>query len=182
MSSTTQHIALLRGINVGKNKRIAMAALRELLSELGYGDVKTLLQSGNAVFTSRARPAALQRQIEKAIASRFGFDVSVMVRTARELETIVQANPIPGAVHDGARFFVLFLSEEPAAAKLRGIDPAAFEPEELSVAGREIYVWCRSGVLESKLLPVLGDKRLEVRTTARNWNTVTKLYALTRSR
>jgi uncharacterized protein (DUF1697 family) len=176
----SKNIALLRGINVGKNKRIAMADLRELLAGLGYGDVKTLLQSGNAVFTARARPEALQRQIEDAIEARFGFDVSVMVRTARELEAIVEENPIPEGARDGSKLHVLFLSAKPAAATLRGIDPAAFEPEELAVRGREIYLWCKNGVRESKLFGVFSDARLGVKTTARNWNTVTKLLALTR--
>jgi len=173
------YVALLRGINVGKNKRIAMAELRELLTKLGYGDVKTLLQSGNAVFTaSAAKPEALERRIKKAIADRFGFDVSVMVRTASELATVVEANPIPEAVSEPSKFLVAFLSAKPAASTIRGIDPVAFLPEQFAVVGRELYLWCRNGINDSKLFAVLNDKGLGVTSTARNWNTVTKLLAL----
>lgn len=177
--TTGTYIALLRGINVGKNKRIAMADLRELLGDLGYGDVKTLLQSGNAVFTARGDAAAIEARIREAIVERFGFDVAVIVRSASELAKVVAGNPIKMGERDGSKLHVAFLSAKPAAAKLRDVDPAELVPEEFAVAGREIYLWCKNGVLESKLFPLFSDKRLGVTSTARNWNTVTKLLALT---
>src|SRR4029453_1819041 len=107
-----RYVALLRGINVGRHKRMPMADLRELLSGLGYSDVKTLLQSGNAGFASPARWAAgVGRGNDKAIADRFGFDVRVLVRTKEEVRAAVAGNPLP--VPDGSRFLVSFLDRNP---------------------------------------------------------------------
>lgn len=181
MSKPQRSIALLRGINVGKTKRMAMADLREALSELGYGDVQTLLQSGNVVFSTTAKPEVAEKQIATAIATHFGFDVTVLVRTARELTKVVEENPFAEAAADGKRFHVLFLSAKPAAATVRDIDLDSFAPEQVALTGRELYVWCTNGILESKALTVLNDKRLKVAITARNWNTVTKLLAMARS-
>lgn len=178
-SSAGKCIALLRGINVGKNKRIAMADLRELLTDLGYGDVKTLLQSGNAVFTARGTAEVLAGQIQRAITDRFRLEVAVIVRSAEELAKAIAANPIKNGESDGAKLLIAFLAARPAAAKLRHIDPADFAPEEFAVAGREIYMWCRNGVSESNLFTVFSEKAIGVTSTARNWNTLTKLRALT---
>jgi uncharacterized protein (DUF1697 family) len=172
-----RYVALLRGINVGRHKRMPMADLRELLSGLGYSDVKTLLQSGNAVFTSPARSAAgVERAIEKAIADRFGFDVRVLVRTKEEVGAAVAGNPLP--VPDGSRFLVSFLDRNPPASRLQQIDAAQVEPEQFAVGTKVLYIWCARGFMDSKLLPLLSDERLGVVATARNWNTVTKLLAM----
>jgi uncharacterized protein (DUF1697 family) len=172
-----RYVALLRGINVGRHKRMPMADLRELLSGLGYSDVKTLLQSGNAVFTSPARSAAgVERAIEKAIADRFGFDVRVLVRTKDEVAAAVARNPLP--VPDGSRFLVSFLDRHPPTSRLQEIDAAEVEPEQFAVGTKVLYIWCARGFMDSKLLPLLSDERLGAVATARNWNTVTKLLAM----
>jgi uncharacterized protein (DUF1697 family) len=172
-----RYVALLRGINVGRHKRMPMADLRELLSGLGYSDVKTLLQSGNAVFTSPARSAAgVERAIEKAIADRFRFDVRVLVRTKEEVGAAVAGNPLP--VPDGSKFLVSFLDRNPSASRLEQIDTAEVEPEQFAVGTKVLYIWCARGFMDSKLLPLLSDERLGVVATARNWNTVTKLLAM----
>jgi uncharacterized protein (DUF1697 family) len=171
-----RYVALLRGINVGRHKRMPMADLRDLLSGLGYTDVKTLLQSGNAVFSASTRStASVERAIEKAVVGRFGFDVRVLVRTRDEIEAAVAANPLP--VPDGSRFLVSFLDRDPAA-RVRQLDPAEFEPERFAIGTRVLYVWCARGFMDSRLLPELSDERLGVVATARNWNTVTKLLAM----
>jgi len=173
-----RYIALLRGINVGRAKRIGMADLRELLAGLGYTNVATLLQSGNAVFTASARSQArpIEQRIERAIADRYSFDVRVLVRTQEQLAAAVEANPLP--VPDGARFLVSFLDRDPPAARLRDLDPAEFEPERFAVGSKVLYLWCANGITDSALLSALSDQRLGVVSTARNWNTVTKLLAL----
>jgi uncharacterized protein (DUF1697 family) len=172
-----RYVALLRGINVGRHKRMPMADLRDLLSGLGYTDVKTLLQSGNAVFSAPARsPGTVERAIEKAVVDRFGFDVRVLVRTRDEIEAAVAANPLP--VPDGSRFLVSFLDKDPAGSRVRQLDPAEFEPERFAIGAKVLYIWCARGFMDSKLLPELSDERLGVVATARNWNTVTKLLAM----
>ncbi|MBA2390372.1 MAG: DUF1697 domain-containing protein [Geodermatophilaceae bacterium] len=168
------YIALLRGINVGRNKRIKMARLRELLTDLGYADVRTMLQSGNAVFTSTRRSAVVVgAEIEEAITSELGMDVTVLVRTEAQFAAAVHANPLAAAGRDPSRLLVLFLSDVPKASAMPAPENAA--PEEWHVGGREIYLWCPNGILESALVPLFGDEHLGVRVTARNWRTVCKI-------
>jgi uncharacterized protein (DUF1697 family) len=117
-----RYIALLRGINVGGNKKVPMAQLRALVEGLGFTDVETLLQSGNVVFTSKAKkkPALLEKQLEQAIEAEFGFDVSVLVRTRDELAAAIEANPLEGAEAAPSKFLVTFLSGAPDPARRRG--------------------------------------------------------------
>jgi uncharacterized protein (DUF1697 family) len=177
---TPRLIALLRGVNVGGNNRVPMAHLRELMGELGYGDVRTHLQSGNAVFTAPGTPPEQAAQeIERALASSLGLGVRVLVRTAEELARVVSANPLPDAVADEpSRLLVTFLSAPPDPARLRELDPLDFEPDLFGFGEREIYVWCPEGVRTIKLSYAFFEKRFGVVATARNWNTVTKLLEL----
>jgi len=174
-----RYVALLRGINVGGNKKVPMARLRELMEGLGCTGVATLLQSGNAVFTSREKsPAKVVKQLEAAIAGEFGFEVSVVLRTRDELAAAIQANPLPGAEDAPSQFLVTFLSDVPEPKRLQAIDPAAYLPDEFRVVGREIYARFPNGLRDSKLAGVLGGPKLGVTPTARNWSTVTKLLEL----
>jgi uncharacterized protein (DUF1697 family) len=171
-------VALLRGINLGRHKRIGMADLRATLQGLGYDDVRTLLQSGNAVLTAPGEPDAVARAIESAIAERFGMDVGVVVRTAEEMADVVAANPLGALATGGSKQHVIFLSAEPDAAALEAIgDPA---PEAFAARGREIHVWCPDGLQGSALMKALSRPAIApgAIATARNWNTVTKLAAL----
>jgi len=175
----TRYVALLRGINVGGHKKVPMAQLRALLEGLGYTDVATLLQSGNAVFTAREKsPAKVVKQLEKAIAEEFGFEVSVIVRTRDELAAVIQANPLSGAEDAPSHFLVTFLSDVPEKKRVQEIDPKAYLPDEFRVVGREIYARFPKGIGTSKLATVLSKPWLGVTPTARNWSTVTKLLEL----
>ncbi|QRK10492.1 DUF1697 domain-containing protein [Archangium violaceum] len=174
-----RYVALLRGINVGGNKKVPMARLRELMQGLGYTDVATLLQSGNAVFSSKEKNTArLVKQLEAALAETFGFEVAVVIRTRDELAAAIEANPLPGAEDAPSQFLVTFLSDAPDPKRLREIDPAAYLPDEFRVVGREIYARFPNGIRDSKLATLLGGARWGVTATARNWNTVTKLLEL----
>ena len=177
----TRYVALLRGINVGQHKRVAMAALRDLLGDLGHTEVRTHLQSGNAVFTSAPRTAEeVAQAIEGRITDDTGYDVKVVVRTSDEMASVVDANPLVDSMTDPAKMLVAFLSAEPAAERLAGIEPGDYEPEKFAVRDREIYLWCPGGIRDSKIVEVFSDKRLGVDVTARNWRTVTKLAELAR--
>lgn len=174
-----RYIALLRGINVGGNKKVPMAQLRALMEGLGYTGVATLLQSGNAVFTCKEKsPAKVVKQLEAAIAQEFGFEVAVVLRTRDELAAVIQANPLAGAEDAPSQFLVTFLSDVPDPKKLAAIEPMAYLPDEFRVVGREIYARFPNGIRDSKLATVLGGPRLGVTPTARNWNTVLKLLEL----
>jgi uncharacterized protein (DUF1697 family) len=171
-------VALLRGINLGAKRRVAMADLRTLLQDAGFERVRTHLQSGNVVLAARDSPDDTARTMEALIAERFGFDVDVIVRTAAELADVVGNSPFADVATDGARHFVVFLPIEPDAAALQELAGQDFEPDRFGARGREIYVWCPNGMRDSRLMRALADPRLAPTGTVRNWNTVTRLLAL----
>jgi uncharacterized protein (DUF1697 family) len=173
-----RQVALLRGVNLASRNRIAMADLRDLLAELGYEDVGTLLQSGNAMFATARRPERVATEIERAIADRFGLEIAVLVRTASELAGVVERNPFGTLASDPSRFLVTFLAGRPDPERLAGVDPAEYEPERFAVGEREIYVWHPNGLRDAKLGHAFWERRLGLTATGRNWNTVTKLLAL----
>ncbi len=171
---STTWIALLRGINVGKNKRIAMADLRVMLESLGYTDVRTLLQSGNALFDGGPRKAGtLEQEISAGIRAAFGMDVATVVRTAPDFVAAVDANPFVARGVDPAELHATFLAADPAASKIAAVDRDACAPDEFAVGARVIYMRLRNGVMGSRLPD--WDKMLGVRATTRNWNTTIRL-------
>lgn len=169
------HAALLRGINVGGNKKVDMAGLRALLEELGYTDVKTLLNSGNAVFGATSEPD--RSAIEDAIRARYGFPVAVILRDAAALQQVVAADPFAGTATDPSRYFVTFL-DPPLATTTLPIDPASYEPELLHVTATELYSWLPTGIGDSKLMKAIDKLKLTSDATTRNWNTLLKIHAL----
>ena len=175
-----QLVALLRGINLGSARRVAMADLRAMLEDMGYEGVRTVLQSGNVVLTAGKGADAVGRAIEQRIHKEFGLDVDVMVRTAAELAAVVAADPLAGIATDGAKAVVIFLSAEPDAAAVTELAAEDFAPEEFRVRGRELYAWCPNGLQKSPLVKALTERLTPPSgsATARNWNTVLKLHAL----
>jgi uncharacterized protein (DUF1697 family) len=174
------YAALLRGINVGRNKRIAMADLRALVEGLGHESVRTHLQSGNIVFHSPKRSARpLETAIERAIAAELGLEVTVMVRRADELAAVVEASPFAGRTDDPKKIHVAFLSEAPKAAAVKGFGADEFAPDELEVVGREVHLLYPKGYAQTKLTNAVLEKNLGVRATTRNWRTVKALADLT---
>ena len=170
------YIALLRGINLGAKRRIAMADLRALLAELGYDDVRTHLQSGNAIFTTATRSAAtVERALESAISQRFGMDVRVVVRTPRQLAAVVEQDPFPDEALDHSRYMVIFLEQKPPAGWLESLDADRFAPDRVAVVGTHVYLWMPNGLHESKLATLVMDKKLGGAATARNFRTVLAL-------
>jgi len=173
-----RQIALLRGINLGSRRRVAMGDLRDLLTDLGYNDVRTLLQSGNVVLTSKRSGKALERELERELSSRFGFEVAVLVRTRAELADVIERNPLAAVATDPKRYQVTFLSDESDRKRLGELAGLDVAPEQFVISGREIYAWHPDGMQRSRLAAALNDSRLGVVGSARNWNTVTKLLAL----
>jgi uncharacterized protein (DUF1697 family) len=171
-------IALLRGINLGPNRRIAMGELRKLLTDLGYGNVRTLLQSGNIVLDTRLGPEKLARTLERQIAEGTGVDPAVIVRSRDELAAVIERNPLREVADDPKRHTVYFLSGEPDAAAVRALEAEDVAPEAVAAAGREIYTWHPDGIQRSPLVKLVAKAPLGVTSTARNWNTVTKLLEL----
>ena len=174
------HVALVRGINVGKNNRVPMATLRGIIDDLGYTDVRTHLNSGNAVFTVpvRQQPAAVAKKLEAALLDETGLKLRVVVRSRKELADVVAKNPFAAEATDPARFLVAFLAEPVPASRLRDVDADELAPERFHLKRRELYLWLPGGLQNSPMMKVLTDQKLGVATTARNWNTVTKLLEL----
>ena len=173
-----RRVALLRGINVGRAKRVAMAELRALVEELGYRDVRTLLNSGNVVFTA---PAAAHgdaaARIEQALVARLGVPSRVTVLTAAELAAAVAANPLLDVASNPSRLLVAFLADPADRQKLQPLTRQDWAPEALALGPRVAYLWCPPGVLASKLSEAVG-RALGDAVTTRNWATVTKLHSL----
>ena len=175
----TLYAAMLRGINVGGHKKVAMADLRALLTRLGFTDVATLLQSGNAVFNGpEALPDELAGRIERALADEFSMAVRCMVRTGPELRAVIEGNPFAEVATQGSRFLALFLSASPDPELLAKYDPRTLAPSEVELGDRVIYQWCPEGILAAPNVHGFVEKNLKVAVTGRNWNTVTKLGAL----
>lgn len=173
------HVALLRAVNVGGRNKIAMARLRELLESLGYGAVRTHLQSGNAVFAAAgAPPERVAQEIEGALVAELGLAAKVLVRTREELQRVVADCPLLDIASDHARLLVTFLSRAPDMDAVSELAPADFEPDAFAVGEREIYAWYPDGVRATRLSNAFWERRLRVVATGRNWNTVTRLLEL----
>lgn len=171
-------IALLRGINVGKAKRIAMADLRAIVADLGYRDVRTLLNSGNVVFSA---PASIRgdaaRRIEAALEERTGVRARVTVIDAEELEAALRAHPLERIATDPSRLLLVVLADPADRSKLLPLAKRDFAPEAFALGLRISFAWCADGILESPLWAEIG-RALRDGVTSRNLATMRKLAAL----
>lgn len=170
--------ALLKGINIGGNK-IPMSELKALVEGLGHADVKALLASGNVVFTAdESDGAALERALEAAL-ERYGLKTDVVVRSGRDLERVIAANPFPDAAKDHPNHLLVSFHRNPVPDGLIGKLPYIYDgPERLKAIGRELYIDFPVDVGHSKLLPAMAKLKFPKVATMRNWNTVGKLAAL----
>jgi len=176
----TTHIALLRAINVAGRNRVSMADLRDLLAELGFANVQSLLQSGNLVFDGRAgTPARLESLLEQAAKDRLQLETAFFVRTAKEWAEIVAGNPFPDeAKLDPAHLVVLLLKGAPDREHVTALETAIFGREVVQAGGRQLYIVYPDGIGRSRLTNALIEQKLGTQGTARNWNTVLKLASL----
>jgi len=174
------YVALLRAINLPHHKQVAMADLRDLLTQLGFVDPRSLLQSGNLLFRSGARSGAqLERLLEKEAASRLALETDLFVRSAAEWQSVIAHNPFrKEAERDPARLVVIFLKDAPSAKAVRALQVAITGPEVVRASGRHAYIVYPNGTGRSRLTNALIEKHLGTRGTGRNWNTVLKLGAL----
>ncbi|MFI5800703.1 DUF1697 domain-containing protein [Streptomyces sp. NPDC051677] len=181
---TTTYAALLRGINVGGSKKVPMAELRTLLEGMDLGDVRTYLQSGQAVFSSaHGTEESLAAEIRAAIEKHFGFGVDVVVRDHAFLKAVVDACPFPAAELEAKQLHVTYFSAPVDEERYAGIDRDAHLPEEFRLGDRVLYLYAPDGLGRSKLAEQLSRPRLNkgLVATTRNWNTVVKLVEMTRA-
>ena len=177
------HVALLRGINLGPHKRVAMPALRTLVESLGHTEVATYIASGNVVFTATGTTAKLADELEKAIADELGVTCRVVVLTAGELAKAAAANPYADE-QDPKRVHAIFLTGPAGAAARERLDQARAKVgdkvgrDEAEIVGRVLYLHTPDGFGRSELAKVLSRPGGAAEGTARNWATVTKLLAM----
>ncbi|MGD2051732.1 MAG: DUF1697 domain-containing protein [Acidimicrobiia bacterium] len=177
MSEHTK-VALLRGINVGGHRRVPMDDLRDVAAGIGFGDPVTYIQSGNLVFDADLDEEASVTALAAALADRFGFDVSVVVRSAAELAAVAASHPFDGLDLEARFLMVAFLDRAPTVDVATAIDPDSYLPDRFTIEGREVYLAYPNGSGRSKLNHTLLERRLQVGATVRNWPTVTTLAAL----
>jgi uncharacterized protein (DUF1697 family) len=173
-------VALLRGINVGGHKQVAMSEVRDVVAAAGFSDGRTLLQSGNVVFRARPRQnAELERVLETGLEQRVGGHIDFFVRTADEWQAVVAQNPFTKEARgDPGRLVALFLKAAPDRKNVTALQNAIVGPEIVRAAGRHAYIIYPDGIGRSRLTHALIERKLGTRATGRNWNTVLRLAAL----
>jgi len=174
-----RYAVLLRGINVGRAKRVAMADLRALLEDTGYTAVRTHLNSGNVVLTGEdADPADHADRIEDAIGTRLGLQVRCAVLTADELRAVIEGNPFADVADNGSRMMVHVYLRPIDPALVAGRPPVPQDPERARVGDRALYQWCPDGLMAAPDTGPYLREHLRSEVTTRNWNTITKLAQL----
>ncbi len=175
------HVALLRGINVGGNNKVPMKELRALVGSLGYGDVETYIQSGNVVFSSDSDAEEIRLSMERVLAGGMGVACAVVVVTRDELAGVVAGNPFH--VDDDRRLHAVFRSSPFEPGDLQVVDRAVERArakgsrDQVSVAGKTMYLWTPDGYGRSELAAQLSRAAM-AGGTARNWATVSRLMQM----
>lgn len=174
----TRRVALLKGVNVGGNRKLPMADLKKLVEDLGYGEVKTLLASGNVVFDAPGDAADLETKLEAALET-LGLKTDILIRDHADLAKIVAGNPFADAATDHPNHLMVHFHREPFPEGLIDRIPELYEgPERLHAIGRTLYVDFPRDIGHSKLPQAMAKAKFPKLNTARNWNTVTKLLAM----
>jgi uncharacterized protein (DUF1697 family) len=180
----TNKIALLRGINVGGRRKILMAELRELLTNIGFVDVKTYIQSGNIFFnlSQEMSDAEISKAIEKLILDHYGFEVPAVVRSVVDIQNAIANNPFyEGNEEDITHLHLTFLKEKPSAENLAKTETYNYEPDLFAIKDKDVFLSCHGKYHKSKLTNSFFEKKLKVSTTTRNWKTVLKLVELSKA-
>ncbi len=177
-----RHVALLRGINVGRAKRIGMTDLRALVTNLGYTDVRTLLATGNVVFDA---PAGLggdhAARLERAIEQGLGVSSRVTILSAADVAGAVAANPLAKVATNPSRLLVAVPARSADRAALEPLARQDWSPEAIALGRRVAYLWCPESITDSPLAKAV-ERTLRSAVTSRNWSTMLKLHALVERR
>jgi uncharacterized protein (DUF1697 family) len=182
----TVSIALLRGVNIGPHRRVAMADVRAALTAAGFGEVRTHLQSGNIVLKSDLGGDELGDAVAAALAGELDLHTDVVVRSCDELTEVIKADPFGEIATDPSRHVVGFCQAAPAPDKIADIEhriaalkaaSAASSDDQHAFAENHFYLWCPNGISKSPYFKVPWTA-LGVASTQRNWNTVIALSRL----
>ncbi len=169
-------VGLLRGINVGGNRKLPMAELRGLCEKIGILNPKTYIQSGNIVFTSEQTASFLESALSNAIEQLFGFRPDVLVIDSSEYIETARAYPFETENHKLAH--IQFLKETPLKSDIEEALSTDYEPDKIAINGRAVYLYMANGVLESPIDFKRLERILKTSGTARNWRTVQKLVEM----
>jgi uncharacterized protein (DUF1697 family) len=179
---TARQVALIRGVNNVGSRRVAMADLRALFEDLGFRDVRTLLNSGNIVFSvPNDRRGDLLAGIEKALAARLGLTSVVILLSGGEVAAVVRDNPFSKVANDPSRLLVMVPRKPSDQRRLKPLLEEPWAPERLALGRRVAYLWCANGVAKSPLWAAV-DRSLKRCGTVRNMATMTKLLTLVEGR
>lgn len=172
-------ISMLRGVNVGGHHLIRMDALRELYGSLKLQDAQTYVQSGNVIFRTKITDeVTLAKKIQGGIEKSFGIRPEIILRTRSEMGEVIAANPFANRKDvEPNKLVVSFLNGVPSSEIRKMVESVKATPEELRLIGRELFVHFPDGMGRSKLTPVL-DRIFKTSVTARNWNSVTKMFEI----
>jgi uncharacterized protein (DUF1697 family) len=170
-----QYALLIRGVNVGTKNSMPMTELRSMLAGIGCTGVQTYVQSGNAVFGAPLGEPALTKAIEKTLSDYMGRPIAIALRTLVQLNAIIEKNPFTHIATVPKYLCVTFLSHVPSRSELAALYAQTWTPEQVEVAGKEIYSWHPNGQGRSPLAAGLGKLKLRGAVTTRNWNTVLEL-------
>lgn len=170
-------IALLRGINVGGHKKVPMAELRSLLTKKGFQKVQTYIQSGNVVLQSGEKAKDIATIMQTAILEYFGFEVTVIIKTHAELQTIL--NGCPFSTDKKEKAYFIMLNKIPDANLVKEVEMISYENEEVIIIKDALYFHSSAGYGNAKFSMNLYERKLNVIGTARNYNTMLKLLSLT---
>ena len=173
-----KYIALLRGINVGGQKKIKMAELRLLLNTNGFENVQTYIQSGNVIFDSTESAKFLEEQIHTIIYIEYDFEVPVIIKTPKELLSAVKNNPFLKNTEETKKLYFTFLNKLPLPENSLKLHSLNFSPDEYVLEDKVLYSYYANGAGRSKMTNNIFESKLNVTATSRNWNTVNKLISL----
>jgi uncharacterized protein (DUF1697 family) len=179
-----KYILILRGINVGANRKVPMADLKVLCAKLRLQNLQTYIQSGNVVFElpQPESVSELENRLQKAFTETFGFDIPVIVRTIQEIEESITNNPfLKEKDVDVDKLHLTFLKEEPSPELLEKTKALQFLPDRFEIIGRDVFVYCENGYGRTKITNDFFEKKLKVQSTTRNWKTVMKLHEMINS-
>jgi uncharacterized protein (DUF1697 family) len=177
----TTFISMLRGINVGGQKKVRMAELKSLYETLGLENVQTYVQSGNVVFDSTEKDGVkLQNAIEVQIEATYGFNVPVLIRTGDDFRRVIESHPFAG--EEPVRVLVTFLYEQPEGSKWDELRTYKDKVDQFTLGEQEIFLFCPGGYGKTKLSNTFFEKKLGVDATTRNWKTINTLYEMASKR
>ena len=175
-------LALLRGINVSGRKIAPMADVKRVFESLSFENVRTYAQSGNVIFDCmRGEAAKIAPCVEEKLSNTFGFSTNVLIRTQRELETIIENNPlIDNANARADKLYVTFLLDRPDETIASNLDIKPGQGEKFVIVGTEVYLYCPNGYARTKLNNAMFETKLRTVATTRNWKTVNKLLVISK--